>query len=223
MIVILDPLLGREVDVSDRVESLHELKKIALSLFDVTIPPSDQEFIDRVTLSVSGKKIETDADVAVIPEGARLVFFVRPKLAPRTDEDVEDVEDVDAVEEDEMDKLDREVDNLFRIRRSRMPLWLRRFILETIKIPEWIIAPLTHTRLKHIVMFASWLAGSKMSSMYSLGPIWLLGTLFFLIFANLSNDKRPGEWSAYSLFNPGGRRIAGTLDAGHVARTGGLG
>jgi hypothetical protein len=47
---------------------------------------------------------------------------------------------------------------------------------------------------------------------YGLGPIYLLLAIIITIFTHLGK-KREGEASAYSVFNPGVRRLPGQLDA----------
>jgi hypothetical protein len=213
-----DPLAGREslVTLDEPPVSLLRLKQMACAELAIAIPQENSgEFLERVTVTVAGKKLAADEDVLCMPNPATLVCFVRPRLVQSSACEVEDED------EDEVAKLDREVDELFRIRQSRVPPRVRKFVLETMRLPEWVVGPLTHIRMKQVVVFAAWIAGSKLCSMYELGGPYLLATLFFLIFTNLSTaERREGEWSAYSVFNRGVRRLGGDNLDGNV-RTGG--
>ena len=117
--------------------------------------------------------------------------------------------------------MEREVEQLFRLNQSLVPPRIRHFLLNTCKVPEWVIAPATHVRAKHVGVFFLWIAGCKAASRYELGPPYLLGTLFYVMLTNLSTaERREGEWSAYSIFNRGVRRLGGDNLDGN-ARTGG--
>jgi hypothetical protein len=141
------------------------------------------------------------------------VCFVRPRLVKSNDDDEEDDDDVQRVE--------REVEQLFRLNQSLVPPRIRHFLLNTCKVPEWVIAPATHVRAKHVAVFLLWIVGCKAASRYELGPPYLLGTLFYVMLTNLSTaERREGEWSAYSIFNRGVRRLGGDNLDGN-ARTGG--
>lgn len=202
--------------------SLRELKQLACRELEIALPKptnttnttntaatGEEDFIDRVTLSVSGKRLGDDSDVEALEDGSTLVCFVRPRLVQHV---VEAEEDVDA------DEL--AVDSLFRVK-SSVPPRIRAFLLQTCRLPEWSVAPLTHVRLRQVVVFGLWVAMCKVASRHELGPPYLLGTLFYLMWTNFSKEeRRPGEWSAYSLFNRGVRRIGGDNLRADV-RTGG--
>lgn len=226
---VVDPLAGKEavIDVNhEEIRDLDEFKRRACDGLQISVPtrrslarlpeggddrdrdPSvsgrtDDDFLERVTLTLAGKRVEDIAEVVAATRTtestATLVCFVRPRLFKPTEEDEV---------EDEAARHDREVDELFRINTSVVPPAVRRFLVTTCRLPEWTIAPMTHVRARHAVVFAAWLAGSKLASRYSFGPPYLLGTLFYLMWSNLSTvERREGEWSAYSIFNRGVRRL----------------
>jgi hypothetical protein len=60
-----------------------------------------------------------------------------------------------------------------------------------------------------------WAAASSAAAARGLGPIFILATVFALILFNLnySGVRREGSLSAYSLFNPGLRRLPGEVTA----------
>ncbi len=213
------------VEVEGKV-SLRALQLTACRELDIRLPstatasgsasnvgdtdPLVDEFLQRLVLSVAGRRLGDDSDVAGLEDRCTLVCFVRPRLVQQRSE-ADDVE----VDEDEAS-----VASLFRLNPS-VPPRIRAFLLNTCKLPEWLVAPLTHIRLRQVALFALWIAGSKAASAYELGPPYLLATLFGLMFTNFSKEeRRPGEWSAYSLFNRGVRRLGGDNLRADV-RTGG--
>lgn len=68
-----------------------------------------------------------------------------------------------------------------------------------------------------ITLFIAFLMGCVLSSYYSLGPVFILTAIIATIFANLGT-RGEGQLSAYSIFNPGVRRLPGQLDADEVDR-----
>ena len=54
--------------------------------------------------------------------------------------------------------------------------------------------------------------GARLAADYELGPIYIISTIFALMLLNLGQRKE-GDWSAYSLFNPGMRRLPGQMTA----------
>jgi Uncharacterized conserved domain (SAYSvFN) len=55
---------------------------------------------------------------------------------------------------------------------------------------------------------ALWFAGAPVAAHFSVGPLYVLGTMLALILTNLGTRKA-GELSAYSIFNPGARQLPG--------------
>lgn len=59
---------------------------------------------------------------------------------------------------------------------------------------------------------AAWLGGWALFAYLEFGSLWLLLSLFGLLFANLG-ERKAGEVSAYSVFNAGFKRLLGTRTA----------
>jgi len=121
---------------------------------------------------------------------------------------------VEKEDEDEYDKLESEVQQLFEMNKDT-PKFLKRMI-EKMRIPKHLIAPLTHLKTRTWFYFGAWLLASRAFYEIDLGPIFLLMTLFALMLSNLST--RSSGFSAYSIFNPGCRRLGGQLDEADVRR-----
>ncbi|KAF5841318.1 hypothetical protein DUNSADRAFT_13592 [Dunaliella salina] len=78
---------------------------------------------------------------------------------------------------------------------------------------DWVIL----IRPYRFLMLLLWLLACYASSRLGLGPIFILCSIAALIFCNLGKRK-PGEASAYSIFNPGVRALPGQLDASEIDR-----
>ena len=202
-ITVVDPS-GRTIVVK-RPETLVSLK--------TTCSLAKNVDLDRIALTHKGSAIESDNDVCQLKDGDVVLYFVRPRKAPIVAE--QDNEE----EEDDLALLDRDVDSLFVIRKGSIPEYVRSFLLNTVRIPEWVVAPLTHMTKRQAFWFVSWCSMSRVCYRFDLGPIFILGTVFYVMFSNLGT--RTGEFSAYSIFNRGVRRLPGDrLDADHIRRTG---
>jgi hypothetical protein len=62
-------------------------------------------------------------------------------------------------------------------------------------------------KLPHL---AVWLLLWKISIFIGFGSLWIILTLFSVMFMNLG-ERKPGELSAYSVFNDGFTKILGTI------------
>ena len=82
--------------------------------------------------------------------------------------------------------------------------------------------------LKVLVYLSVWSAFARLAYEIDFGPVFVLLTAFFLIFANLSSSSsysssssssnRNNRFSAYSIFNPNFEQLPGTFDAAQVER-----
>lgn len=208
-ITIVDPS-GRSTVVK-RPESLVSLKTLATSSSGLGF--SKNTDLDRLALTYKGKAIECDDDVCRLKDGDIVLCFVRPRHPPRISHQQ------DEEEEDQVSSLERDVDGLFVIRKGAIPEYIKSLLIHSIGIPEWVVAPMTHITKRQACWFLLWCSLSRVSYKLDLGPIFILGTIFYFIFSNLGT--RTGEFSAYSIFNRGVRRLPGDqLDADHIRRTG---
>jgi len=152
-------------------------------------------------LSTRGRPLVDDQDVLSLAEGQTIVCIMKP-LMPSKRLKVAHT-DLDA------DPMEDEVNNLFSLQ-PQVPPWVRTLV-HRCRIPEWIVALLLRIRRKFWLFLGLWILSCRLASEFDLGPVFLLGTLFALIFTNLGT--RTSEWSAYSIFNRGARRLGGQLTA----------
>ena len=159
---------------------------------------------ERVRFIAGGKEIQTDEALRQVDTNVKILCLLKPKGPCK---DLLEIGNEEQVEEDN-------VDSLFMFA-PWVPPACKAFCAR-FKIPEWVVAPLTRVKRKHWVLLTLWLITSHMLSRYDLGPVFILGTLFFLMFSNLGT--RTGEYSAYSIFNRGVRRLPGQLTAEDLNR-----
>ena len=63
---------------------------------------------------------------------------------------------------------------------------------------------------KNIIIFIIWYSLYRLFLKYNFGAVYFMLTIIALIFLNLG-QRKPGELSAYSVFNPNNERILGSL------------
>ena len=94
------------------------------------------------------------------------------------------------------------------------------FSLLSPNISRLLIIICSTTAIRFILGTLLWCYVAKMAYNYDLGPIFVLCSLFYLMFTNLSNDmmNKDGRLSAYSMFNKNFETLPGNFDANAVER-----
>lgn len=90
--------------------------------------------------------------------------------------------------------------------------YLARFLQHTCHMPDLALVWLFHIGPHRLLLLALVLAGAPVAHSYDLGPVYLLLAMIIAIFCHLG-QRKPGEASAYSVFNAGVARLPGQLDA----------
>lgn len=152
-------------------------------------------------LSTSGRPLVDDDDVSLLGEGQRIVCIIKPRIPSKHLKLSQADQDSDPLED--------EITELFSLQ-AQVPRWVHRWV-HRCRIPEWMVALMLGIKVKYWLILALWILSCRLASELDLGPVFLLGTLFAVIFTNLGT--RTSEWSAYSIFNRGGRRLGGQLTA----------
>ena len=65
---------------------------------------------------------------------------------------------------------------------------------------------------KNIIIFILWYSLYRLFLKYNFGAVYFMITIIVLIFLNLG-ERKPGELSAYSVFNPNHERILGSMSS----------
>ena len=98
---------------------------------------------------------------------------------------------------------------------ANAPRWQRalaHFLQHRLRLPEALLALLLHVGPRFWLGLVAWVAGARLAAAYEVGPVYVVTTIFLAIFLNLG-QRQEGEWSAYSIFNAGTRRLPGQMTA----------
>jgi hypothetical protein len=125
--------------------------------------------------------------------------LAQPQGAPRTGDAAGDEADVDAVAALRLSRL--------TLRPATRAAALR---LVAAGAPEPLLALALSVRLRTWALLIAWCLASHAATRAELGGPFILASGFALIFLNLGHRK-PGEASAYSVFNPGFAPLPGAL------------
>eukprot|EP00270_Netrium_digitus_P004946 TRINITY_DN16430_c0_g1_i1.p1 TRINITY_DN16430_c0_g1~~TRINITY_DN16430_c0_g1_i1.p1 ORF type:complete len:131 (+),score=15.63 TRINITY_DN16430_c0_g1_i1:65-457(+) len=98
---------------------------------------------------------------------------------------------------------------------TRFQRFLVCIFAEKLKLPDFVLVVIFSIKLRTWLVVLLWLALAPLMHRLELGPIYVMATLFWAIFANLGH-RREGEASAYSIFNPGFEELPGTLNAAQI-------
>ncbi|CAI7851411.1 unnamed protein product, partial [Closterium sp. NIES-53] len=132
-----------------------------------------------------------------------ILATVRPRAPPPQVANVR----VGEVEEDE--------EEVFVMPASASPLQRRIFLFlqDKCQLPGFLLVPFFWLSPHKWLLVILWFIAAPLLQIYfELGPLFVLGTCFALIFFNLGT-RQQGEASAYSIFNEGFQELPGTLNA----------
>jgi hypothetical protein len=118
------------------------------------------------------------------------------------------------------DGLDEDEDDLkFQLPQSTSE-WKKNlfsFLHHKLKIPDMVLMALFSLRLRMWIFISMWFIFAPVAHKWDLGPLYILGTGFAIIFMNLGK-RQSGDMSAYSIFNEDFRELPGTLNADRLDR-----
>ncbi|KAL8141789.1 hypothetical protein V2J09_014821 [Rumex salicifolius] len=100
---------------------------------------------------------------------------------------------------------------------SRWKWKLYRFLHEKMKLPDIVLMAIFSLSVKAWVVIFLWFIMAPIAYDWDLGPLYILGTGFLIIFLNLG-QRQAGDVSAYSIFNEDFRELPGTLNAERLDR-----
>ncbi|KAM0061413.1 putative SAYSvFN domain-containing protein [Helianthus debilis subsp. tardiflorus] len=98
--------------------------------------------------------------------------------------------------------------------------WKRRLFVilhDKLKIPDMLLMAIFSLSLKAWAVFIMWFMLAPIAHKWDVGPLYILGTGFAIIFVNLGKREQ-GDMSAYSIFNEDFRELPGTFNAERVDR-----
>ncbi|KAL4437074.1 hypothetical protein ABPG75_004213 [Micractinium tetrahymenae] len=154
----------------------------------------------------AGQPLNKDETVSKLKDGDALLAVVAPRAPPKA---VRDAVTGGGQEEDDDEEL-------LRLRLPPdAPRWQRAalaFARRRLRLPEALLALAVRAGLRFWLGLAAWMAGARAAAAWELGPIYIIASIIALMLLNLGT-RREGEWSAYSLFNRGMRRLPGQMTA----------
>ncbi len=172
--------------------------------------------LERTKLVCAGRVLEDADGSARLGDGATVFALaapvaeqhrapVQPSAAPVASSRADEHED-DAAPELRLERLD--LHPLARRCAQR---------LVTGGVPEALLAVLLSIRLRALLLFLAWCIASRLAAAHELGPPFVLFSCLAAMFLNLG-ARKPGELSAYSLFNPGLRPLPGAMEPEELER-----
>ncbi|KAJ4728721.1 ubiquitin family protein [Melia azedarach] len=90
-------------------------------------------------------------------------------------------------------------------------------VIAALKLPDILLMAIFSLSLKMWAIIFLWFVFAPIAHRWDLGPLYILGTAFSIIFLNLG-QRQPGDISAYSIFNDDFQELPGTLNADRLDR-----
>lgn len=162
---------------------------------------------DRLRLVSVGATLKDDDEPLYLADKHSMLAFVAPRLPSARHRD--------GITRGSGEYLDAEAeDERFRLRSgaSRGERFLARILQQQLKVPDVVLQLLFSIRSQTLITFVVWLCLCPIAARLHIGPLYVLGSIVAVIYVNLGTRK-PGEQSAYSVFNEGIRALPGQLDA----------
>ncbi|XP_062199140.1 uncharacterized protein LOC133901702 [Phragmites australis] len=177
------------------------------------------------------RRIAQDRRLAALEEG-RLRLVLRGTTLPRQDDARVNLRDGDILivamppkppanhlRDDDDEEEEEEEELKFKI--PQTTTWWKRkifiFLQDKLRLPDIILMALFSLSMKAWVIIAMWFLLAPIAQKYDVGPLYILGTGFLIIFLNLGR-RQQGDVSAYSIFNEDFRELPGTLNADRIDR-----
>ncbi|XP_022732068.1 uncharacterized protein LOC111286398 [Durio zibethinus] len=162
--------------------------------------------VENMKLILQGKVLhehEDEDDIYIqLNDGDSLIVAVKPKAPVGLNID-------DDEEEDMKFQLPQST--------SRWKKKLYSFLHNRLKLPDILLMAIFSLGIKAWALIILWFILAPVAHKWDLGPLYILGTGFCIIFLNLGR-RQPGDVSAYSIFNEDFRELPGTLNADAIDR-----
>ncbi|GAB4857807.1 hypothetical protein Ancab_015712 [Ancistrocladus abbreviatus] len=91
------------------------------------------------------------------------------------------------------------------------------FLQNKLKLPDIVLMAIFSLSMKSWAIIILWFILAPIAHSWDLGPLFILGTGFAIVFLNLGK-RQEGDVSAYSIFNEDFRELPGTLNADRLDR-----
>ncbi|KAA8522075.1 hypothetical protein F0562_012611 [Nyssa sinensis] len=198
----IGPSPPSRLNVPPRIK-VQELRKL--------IARNDRLPIENLRLILRGKVLhdnENGVDEFIqLSDGDSLLVAVKPKPP------------VKHIRDGLTDNNDDDDDLKFQLPQSTSG-WKRRlfaFLRDKLRLPDMLLMAIFSLSLKVWTVIIIWFILAPIAHRWDLGPLYILGTGFAIIFLNLG-QRQHGDMSAYSIFNEDFRELPGTLNADRLDR-----
>ncbi|CAI0472944.1 unnamed protein product [Linum tenue] len=165
--------------------------------------------VENLRVVLHGKMVEDGGDddrLVRLKDSDSLIVAVKPKPpAKHLQDGCDDDDDLG--------------NQKFQLPQSTSP-WKRKlyfFLRHKLKLPDMLLAGLFSLSAKVWAVVILWFILAPVANRWHLGPLYILGTGFAIIFLNLGR-RQAGDVSAYSIFNEDFRELPGTLNADRLDR-----
>ncbi|KAJ4728734.1 ubiquitin family protein [Melia azedarach] len=198
----IGPARPSRLSVSSPIK-VHDLRKL--------IAKGNHLPIENLRLILHGKVLDDrkdEDDVYLrLCDGDSVIAAVKPKPPAKHLRDDTYIDD------------DDDLDMKFHLPQSTSR-WKKKlffFLRNKLKLPDILLMAIFSLSLKMWAIIFLWFVFAPIAHRWDLGPLYILGTAFSIIFLNLG-QRQPGDISAYSIFNDDFQELPGTLNADRLDR-----
>ncbi|CAA0843280.1 ubiquitin family protein [Striga hermonthica] len=187
-----------------RVPSKHKVKELRTLIAKTSHLP-----LENMTLVFRGNVLHDSAngdDLYVqLHEGGTVIVAIKPKLPAKSIQDNFDDDDGEDLKFKLPESTNRWKRRLFSVLRDKL------------RLQDMLLMAIFSLRIKTWAAIILWFILAPVAHRLGIGPLYIIGTGFFIIFYNLGH-RQPGDASAYSVFNEDFRELPGTLNADRLDR-----
>lgn len=217
-----------EIIESDRINGEEKSVEIGLKIIGPS-PPSRLNVPSSIKVHNLRKLIAGNAGLPI--ENLRLILWGKVLHDNKNGNDVSvQLQDRDSIivavkpkppAKHVRDGLDEDDDDDLKFQLPQSTGELKRrlftFLHVKLKIPDVLLLAIFSLSIKLWAVIILWFILAPVAHRWDIGPLYILGTGFAIIFINLGK-RQHGDMSAYSIFNEDFRELPGTFNADRVDR-----
>lgn len=217
-----------EIIESDRINGEEKSVEIGLKIIGPS-PPSRLNVPSSIKVHDLRKLIAGNAGLPI--ENLRLILWGKVLHDNKNGNDVSvQLQDRDSIivavkpkppAKHVRDGLDEDDDDDLKFQLPQSTGELKRrlftFLHVKLKIPDVLLLAIFSLSIKLWAVIILWFILAPVAHRWDIGPLYILGTGFAIIFINLGK-RQHGDMSAYSIFNEDFRELPGTFNADRVDR-----
>ncbi|KAL3625017.1 hypothetical protein CASFOL_031685 [Castilleja foliolosa] len=187
-----------------RVASTLKVKELRTLVAETSHLP-----LENMTLVFRGNVLHDTANgddlLVQFHDGGTVIVAIKPKPPAKSIPDDSDDDDGEDIKFKLPESTSRWKRRLFFILRHKL------------KLPDMLLMAILSLELKTWAAIVVWFILAPVAHRLDIGALYIIGTGFLIIFYNLG-QRKPGDASAYSIFNEDFRELPGTLNADRLDR-----